>query len=766
MAYFDFHKHARLAIIASGALSSSVWVTGCSPDRFESSTAVCGADDPTCAATDVDATDVTAGTDEGSPSASGMTDSSETTDTEPSPTGTGAPAATDTASTDVANTDPAGTDTTPAATDASETDTPAPPEPANDCDEPTTGQVRAYFEVPGTDADLGDYFRLPFPNDFYLEQGQPQLGDFPAKTALVGGFIDAVEQHADGFSASPTIIFRFSGRVEFSTLVERFHVVDLTDLSSPPLKLLYSPSSGKYVCHNALAARPSPGHAFNPGHTYAAYIDVGVLDREALAVETSPQLQALLADEAPTEPVLAELHTKYGQLRDYLADLELAPSDILNATVFSVGDVRAPMTRLSADVADLDVPTASAWTLCDGATASPCPDASAERACGEPSEVFDEYHALVELPIFQQGEAPYFDSGGEISYAGPVRTEAVCMALTVPKGTPPDGGFPLVLTSHGAGGSFRSHLSPSVAGSLSEGETVDGTHMSFAVLGYDGVQHGPRRGDGPSSGLDPDILLFNILNPGGTLGTSLQGGLDVLSMSRFAKDLPDQVPAEFGIQLDTERVMFWGHSQGAMQGAIALPYTDDVHAAVFSGLGAGFLQTMLTRTDPEFIPTTVSQAINDPGPNGELVFGEQFHPALALVQQLIDPVDTLHHAELLVAAPVTDPLHVFQVYGARDAYSPAVAQQSFAIAAELTLAATDPDATDPEDFLELSPSDALPLSGNLSSDGALWTAGVRQYTPADGNNGHFVAFQVATAMRDVRHFLATAVAHDEPSIGQ
>ncbi len=732
-----------------GALGS----VSCGSERFESKA-------PTCAAGDTD-----------------CLEGSDDPETEPDPNGSSTDGSgtvgpndpgTDGMSTDVVFTDE------PAASDAGATETdvvgPDEPEPG-DCDEPTTGPVKAYFEIPGTsDADLGDYFRLPFPNDFYLEQGQLKLGDFPRKTALVNKFVQVVEEQADRFSASPTVIFRFSGRVDFESLSGRFHLFDITDpesVSSPPLKLLYSPSSGNYVCHNALSVRPAPGHGLEPGHTYAAFIDSGVLSRDGLEVQAPPQLQQVLADEPPEDPTTAELHEKFAPFRAYLDAQELAPEAVLNATVFSVGEVREPMNRLAADVAELDAPIARAWTLCDGETPSPCSDTTGTRDCGAPDGRYDEYHALVEIPIFQQGEPPYFNEGGEISYSGVVRSEAICMALTVPKGDPPADGFPLLLTSHGAGGSFRSHLSDAVAGMLSSEEAVGDAGARYAVLGYDGVQHGPRRGmDELSSGVDPDLLLFNILNPAGTLGTSLQGGIDVLSMARFAKSLPEQAADELGVSLNAERLMFWGHSQGAMQGAIALPYTDDVYGAVFSGLGAGFLQTMLLRTEPAIIPQTVGPAIDDPGTNGDLVFGGQFHPALALVQHLIDPADTLHHAERFVVEPVTIPLHVFQVYGAQDAYSPGVAQQSFAIAAGLTLAPTDDSATTPEEFLELVPTEALPVMGNVTFDGAEWTAGVRQYGPPGGGNGHFVAFNVPSARADIAHFLATSVLEDVPSIGR
>src|SRR4029079_12778935 len=91
------------------------------------------------------------------------------------------------------------------------------------------------------------------------------------------------------------------------------------------------------------------------------------------------------------------------------------PSTILNATVITAGPTRAPMKTLASVVAAAPAPTAKSWVKCASGTKSPCPQADAERACGDGSAVeYDEYHALVSLPIFQQGTAPYTDTGGGV----------------------------------------------------------------------------------------------------------------------------------------------------------------------------------------------------------------------------------------------------------------------------------------------------------------------------------------------------------------
>lgn len=756
LAHRGFGPRGRLG--SGWWLGISALVLGCSFERFESSPAGCASG--------------TQCTDGGKLPSSSSEPTSADDGTAPEPTNSDDPAQTN--SDDPAQTSPddAPSGDEPASDIDGGNETPPPVEPVAECDPPSTDHVRAYFEVPGAEGALeGDYFRLPFPNDFYLTDGKLDLGAFPRVTSTAGLFVDSLNEIGSGFSASPTILFRFSGKINFAdTLIARFHVVDVTDPaapSSPPLKLLYSPQGGKYVCHNWLGVRPSPGHALSPGHTYAAWLEKGVQADNGLEVEAAANFTALVDDATPSDPLLAALHAKYDPLRVYLTTQSIDPKTLLNATVFTVGQVRTPMQTLAQLVDAAATPAVSDWVRCGPDAVSPCPDVSGPRACGEANDLYEEYHALVEIPIFQQGDPPYFDSGGEIDLTGPVRSEKICMSLTVPTGTPPEEGYPVLLAAHGAGGSFRSAIRPEAAGRLSEAATPSGKVRRFAVLGYDGVQHGPRRGNDPlSSEMDPDLLLFNFLNPIGTLGTSLQGGVDVLSMARLAKnlELPVEISGRAEAFFDHRSVFFWGHSQGAMQGAIALAYTDDVSTAVFSGLGAGFLQTLLLRQDPELVPKAVRQAVFDPADDGQLVFGGEYHPALALVQQLVDAADPLNHARLLLSASQSNPLHVFQVYGDGDRYAPGIAQQSFAIAAGLAVAQTDSSATAPEDIGDVDPM--FPLVGNVTIGAGQFTAGVREYGPATGQNGHLVAYSVDAAGLDIATFLAMAADGETPQIGR
>ena len=117
----------------------------------------------------------------------------------------------------------------------------------------------------------------------------------------------------------------------------------------------------------------------------------------------------------PSDPRLKHAHEAYAPFRAYLAAADVDPDTILNVAVFTTSPVRAPMEGLAAAIAKEPAPVASTWVKCGPGVESPCPDAEGDRACGASSPDYDEYHALVPLPIFQKGTAPYIDSGGGIS---------------------------------------------------------------------------------------------------------------------------------------------------------------------------------------------------------------------------------------------------------------------------------------------------------------------------------------------------------------
>ena len=658
--------------------------------------------------------------------------------------------------------------------------------PGVKCEAEPSGAVRAYFEVPGASpkGKEADFFRLPFPNDVRIKGGWLDLKGFPTPGAELLGFdpvqlyVDALQKNESAWGTTPTVIFRFSGELDFDSFKTEkngkfpMQWVDITTGtpeygSSAGMYFVYDPNKTAYLCPYSVSIRRPMGAPMVPGHQYAVYMTTAGVAKGGAAIERSEHLLAMLGDAAPPDPTLAAAHAAFSPFRAYLKDKAIGTELVLNATVITAGKVREPMQALATAVASQGVPVAKGWVKCGGGAPSPCPQAAGDRACGDGSSPdFDEYHALVSLPIFQKGTPPYLDAGGDVRIDQPERSEDVCMALTVPKGTMPAGGWPLAVFGHGTGGSFRSHVRAEIAGALSKATTPTGS-VGFAVLGIDQAQHGPRRG---SSTASPNELFFNFKNPAAARGNPLQGAVDQISLARFAAalDVDGATSGGDAIKVDPAAIVFYGHSQGSTEGSLALPFTDTYKAAVLSGNGASLTHSLLSKKQPVNIAAGLPLVLADMGSSGTLR-GEEMHPVLTLLQIWIDPADPLNFARVVGKAPLTGKAakHVFMTYGLGDTYSPAKTLAAYVLTGGLELAAHDASAAKPETIGDPPglAEKAVPLAGNVKVGTASFTLGVRQYGPPSGKDGHFVAFDVPAATADIARFLGMAAQGGVPQIG-
>jgi hypothetical protein len=66
----------------------------------------------------------------------------------------------------------------------------------------------------------------------------------------------------------------------------------------------------------------------------------------------------------------------------------------------------------------------------------------------------------------------------------------------------------------------------------------------------------------------------------------------------------------------------------------------------------------------------------------------------------------------------------------------------------------------------LLPLGLTPVAPPLAANADGITLGFRQYAPAEGDDGHFVAFSVPEARADVARFLSMAASGQVPAIGE
>lgn len=653
-----------------------------------------------------------------------------------------------------------------------------------ECDPPSEDGVRAYFELPGASpaGEELDFFRLPFPNDARLSGGGVDLDGYPTPGSTFLGYdpvevyVDALEADATAWGMSPTVIFRFSGGLQLSsfqqsddpTPLHTFKIVDVT-LGDPDFgdtsgyRFYLSGSGNKYVCHNWIGMRRSASSPLVPGHTYAFYMTTRGKAADGSGIERSGHLQAMLAGSTPGDSTLADAHVRYEPLRDYLTSEGIDPDTILNASVVTVAPVRDTMEDLAATASSLAVGSSSGWVKCsDSNTPSPCPQAEGDRACGSGTADYDEYHALVEIPIYQNGTLPFMVSGGDVSTGSPTDTAQVCMAMTVPTSAMPAAGWPTVIYAHGTNGSFRSHVRDEVAGELSNAAIPGGGTARLAVIGIDQLMHGTRRGGSTKEAQD---LFFNPANPDSARGNPLQGAADQIALARFAAslDLPATTTGGDDIRVDPANIVAWGHSQGALHVSMAAPYYGGFSAVVLSGHGGSTMHSVLEKRNPVDIAGGLPFALQDFNSQGALP-NDEWHAVLTLLQQWMDPADPYTFARTIAYEPANGqaPMDVFVPYGQGDTYTPPRTIEQYVRAAKFGQVDADASVSTTDD-ISITPVSA-PLVDNVSAGGEDVTAGTRQYANS-GDDGHFVAFDVATAQADVIRFLVQAVSGQEPQIG-
>jgi pimeloyl-ACP methyl ester carboxylesterase len=658
---------------------------------------------------------------------------------------------------------------------------------------------KVYFEVP--EGTVDEFYRLPFPNDIRFRGGHIDLSGHPAPetplaSGLVTSYLDAIETEATGFSVQGSIYFRFSKAVDYDTIRlggdnPTFYLVDITP-DSPgygqggAVSMSATTARGKYICQHWMALKPSDGYPLRHATTYAVIVTDGIHASSGAALTRDEDFQVMLQDSEPTDPVMAAAWQQYQPLRDYLADESVVEngytSHVMSAAVFTTMDPDALMEGFR-----------SKFRECTGSDCDllPAPDPVGTELDSET----DDYYVVtgtIPVPVFQNGTPPYLSEGGGVEFESSriptiQRSENVDFFLTVPKGTPPAAGWPVVLFAHGTGGGADSFVNNGVADALSSVEvTLDSspTTVGFAVLGIDGVQHGSRRG---GSDLEPDVLYFNFLNPQAAKYNAVQGAADNFQLVRMVEGLASTPVSVTGvadpIQLDPESIHYFGHSQGCLTGPLFLAYEPMVKAVVLSGAGGNLIRSLRTKTKPVDIPSAMMLVL------GDTSIGDN-HPLLNLLQLYFDPVDVINYGRDLTVAPLqigetaddpplpihAGPKHVFMSFGRDDSYSTEGTMISLARTLrpqqvnDLGLGCDCHDSScDTKDDAGLHENLCLirgigetttPVRANAWNTDVWYTNVLKMYMP-DGYDGHFVLFDHPDGAQDYSRFLASAVADPE-----
>lgn len=590
------------------------------------------------------------------------------------------------------------------------------------------------------------FFDQPWPSDLRVRaDGHPDLTGFPHREdiEIVGGYVDYAESLV-GFGNNAPVYLRFAGEIDLDLLPEAADsvaedslllLIDV-DEDSPyrgqrvPVEWAWQQEETEFQPENLLAVRPVWGFPLRPVTRYALVV------REPLARVGDAMAEAWEPD-APNDE-------HWQPLQETLFLLGIDVEDVAAATVFTTQDPVGEMAEYASYVQqELDLP-AFDEPLVSIATYSN----------------YSLYEGWVYAPLFQQGERPYATQGGGLfrNTAGeprPYSWEWIRYSLAVPKvPEAPEDGWPLFVYSHGTGGDYITYADAGMGLEPANLLALQG----MVGLGIDQPLHGLRATDST----DAEFHSFNFLNPDSARSTLRQGGLDqVFLAAAIAEDPVFDLPAHQGsLRVDTDRMVFLGHSQGGISGSLAGPWLGGQLRGMFlSGAGGGMALSALHRQEGVDI-TALLETLLDLDDHEQL---DTFHPVLALVQWLSDVTDPINYAPYWFhEAPTWDasPISVAMSEGVLDGYTPYQTTEALAAAARVPLLEEVASDSQAHRLRGLEP-EPRPVSGNVEShgDGAV-TAGLAQY----GEHGHFAVFDDSAAAFTYLDFLVSATQDEIPTI--
>lgn len=624
------------------------------------------------------------------------------------------------------------------------------------------------------------FYSTPFPSDLRIDEtGFVNIKDHPVPgTGIVGidlteNVIKAVYEEMKGFSVAPSVIFRFTRKLDEKSLIpadpaatnpsSNIFFVNLDTGKLVAFTADFKDARNKYICSNWLVIQAIWGYALHGNTQYGVYITDGIRADASTGDDLIPKpgddLPALLADKAPSDSFLKTAWDKHAKLREYLSGKKVNVAKVVAATVFTTQDPTRTMRQLRNAALAAEKPVIKSVVNCDdkanaGKSAGGCASLGAEkpaagqtdgRACpATPNKDFTEVHARIKVPTYQNGARPYLlglfgsKGGGEVNRdtdsgkPAVVGYEDICVAFMIPKGAAPSGGWPVLIYGHGTGGSHRSGIGQ-MGKALATLKDPKGKDARIAILGWDQPMHGPRRFPDkvePPIKVDPGPLFYNFANPPAAKGNFYQGAADLYALTRWAKTGGGMtVKGLGGVKFDPKKIYYMGHSQGGTTGPLAMPWEADVPGAVFSGTGGGLVFSLLNKKSPADATVGMQIALQE----GDL---DEFHPVLALMQYYYDEVDPLIYGPLYYTdiarrcgdsagkaagckgITVGKPQHILHTFGTGDTYTPPQTSAVFA-ASTLGVAWMDPEAAKvklkphPINDLKMTQLKKMPAKGNI-----------------------------------------------------
>lgn len=637
---------------------------------------------------------------------------------------------------------------------------------------PSSFGTTSLFVVPSSLDELKEeaFFTHPFPSDLRRESdGTARFVGWPNpfQNVLISEYIKATDKLLDGFSPATPIYLRFSGPIDPSSLpkdppasITGDSTVQLIDVDpqSPnkgTRQLVQTHwqetiAEGSYWQENTLAVMPILGRPLRPKTRYAVVVTNRIRAKGGGTITPSADLKEVLANtpSARTQKTRDLFVPAIGELNA----AGVATSSIVHLTVFTTNDPTAEVFAIADDVkANQPAPTARDWVKKESASN------------------YDVYEGNYgPSPNYQAGTVPYRkppDGGGFVFENGKPKLQSTFdlrFALAVPnqsKCPVPPTGYPIVLYAHGTGGDYRSFIDDRTADALAE--------RCMASMGIDQIFHGTRPGSPDESDPQRDskiqLLFFNFDNAFAARTNNRQSAIDVVQQARLFTTTRSKVPATISataqeIAFDPDKVLFFGHSQGGLNGPIFLAADNAARGGVLSGAGSVLAVALLEKTKPVDVAAAVRVLLGlaDEERAKELNI---FHPALALAQTIVDATDPIHYGAFITTTPRASfaPKSIYQTEGIAadgtgDSYAPPHGIEALAVAMSLPRAAPGVRPIVEAGWAGLTDLSIPPagVSGNLAGGKA--TGVLAQFAPPANSDGHFVVFRVPQARAQAASF--------------
>lgn len=637
--------------------------------------------------------------------------------------------------------------------------------PSNTEDAAVESPPVARFIVPATLAELdGDrWFDHPWPSDVRKESGFVRLDGWPdpRKSPLLQRYRTQLKGKLEGFSPAAAGYFSFEGPIDESSFPKdekssldassTIQLIDTTTSARHPVVWKWrAPVGDYYLTTNTLSWAPAHGHPLKPKTQYAVVVTTDARGPKGNAAPNEELKKVVAGTSTLNWSAAIAAVGKAG----------IDKSKIAHLTVFTTQDPVAETIAVAEHARSLPPPKVKELKL------------EAEKSTAD----LDRYEGTYEgSPDYQQGTPPFLTEGGGFVFEGgkPVKQRdfALRFKLVVPNATKcpmPEKGYPIALYAHGTTGSWTSFIDEGTADVL--------VAKCIASMGVDQIFHGTRPGapalDDPNRDSKISLLFFNLENALAARTNGRQSAIDEVARAHLVRTGGLDIPAETSatkaaIKFNPARIGFMGHSQGGLNGPLFLAVDDSARGGVLSGAGSAIAYSLLLKVKPDpsvaglikaFLGVTAENA-DELGP---------LHPAMSLIQLIVDPTDPLHYYPAHVKAPFTGraPKSVLMTEGVApdgsgDNYAPPRTIEAGAVAGGFPLVnpvvRDIPESTKLDGVAPVTP----PVKGNAAMGRA--TVGIAQFVPM-GYDGHFVMQDNPRARAMTTLFMQSLLNDEVPSI--